>query len=76
MVTFYAVQLKDVSRGSRGQDVKVLQALLNGSGFSCGTCDGIFGVKTLDALLKFQKAVGLPAKDSVDMNTWNKLFNY
>ena len=76
METLYSVQLHDTKRSDRTQDVKILQALLNAWGFSCGTVDGIFGVKTLDALLKFEKKVGIEQTDKVTMSIWDKLFNY
>lgn len=76
MDVFYSVQLKDLEMKARSQDVKILQALLNAWNFDCGKADGIYGVKTLDALLKFKKKVGLEQTDKVNMTVWNKLFNY
>lgn len=76
MDVFYSVQLKDLEMKARSQDVKILQALLNAWGFECGKADGIYGVKTLDALLNFKKKVGLERSDKVNMTVWNKLFNY
>ena len=48
-----------VKKGNRGTNVKWLQWELNFTGFNCGSVDGIFGVKTLESLLSFQKAYGL-----------------
>lgn len=76
METLYSVQLHDTKRSDNTQDVKILQALLNAWEFNCGTVDGIFGVKTLDALLKFEKKVGIEQTDKVTMPIWDKLFNY
>lgn len=76
METLYSVQLHDLKRSDKSQDVKILQALLNAWGFSCGLVDGIYGVRTLDALLKFKKKVGLEQTDKVTMTVWDKLFNY
>ena len=43
-----------IKQGSRGESVKWLQWELNNRGYSCGTIDGIFGVKTLEAVKAFQ----------------------
>ncbi|WP_303740621.1 peptidoglycan-binding protein [Lutispora saccharofermentans] len=45
--------------GSRGASVANLQASLNNKGFSAGSADGIFGYKTQNAVIGFQKANGL-----------------
>ena len=42
--------------GSRGDAVKTLQKNLNTLGYNCGTVDGDFGTKTLEAVKTFQKA--------------------
>lgn len=76
METLYSVQLHDLKRSDRSQDVKILQALLNAWGYDSGKADGIYGVKTLDALLKWKKKVGLEQNDRVTMSVWDKLFNY
>jgi len=41
--------------GDRGNDVKQLQEALNKLYFKCGAADGIFGAKTKDAVIRFQK---------------------
>lgn len=48
-----------LKKGMRGEDVKILQENLNKLGFSCGTPDGIFGVKTESAVKAFQQRYGL-----------------
>lgn len=68
-----AISLRTLSNGSKGDDVKALQILLNGMGFNCGTADGIFGAKTLAAVKKFQKKAGLSADGIVGTLTWSKL---
>lgn len=68
-----AISLRTLSQGSKGEDVKALQILLNGMGFNCGTADGIFGAKTLAAVKKFQTKVGLGADGIVGILTWSKL---
>ena len=47
--------------GSRGAEVTQVQMVLKNMGYYSGGVDGIFGVKTQDALMKFQKARGLTA---------------
>ncbi|HHY13817.1 MAG TPA: spore cortex-lytic enzyme [Thermoanaerobacterales bacterium] len=44
---------------SVGSDVSELQQLLNNSGFNVGYVDGIYGIKTQDAVIKFQQSNGL-----------------
>lgn len=50
-----------LKRGDRGQKVKDMQLMLIGCGYSCGKsgADGIFGLGTEKALLKFQHDNGL-----------------
>lgn len=47
--------------GSRGNEVKELQKYLNDLGFDCGPVDGIFGIRTMLAVVKFQVMNGIPA---------------
>ena len=47
--------------GSRGEDVGKIQSALKNLGYYLGGVDGIFGVKTQDAVTRFQKARGLAA---------------
>lgn len=68
-----AISLRTLSNGSKGDDVKALQILLNGMGCNCGTADGIFGAKTLNAVKTYQKKVGLSADGIVGILTWSKL---
>lgn len=72
----YSVVTKDmplVRSGSRGEDVKTLQAQLNALGYDCGAVDGIFGAKTYNAVVKFQKDRGLAVDGIVGKNTWAAL---
>ena len=43
----------------RGDDVSALQGRLVELGFNCGKVDGVYGVKTEDAVKEFQKSVGI-----------------
>ncbi len=45
--------------GSRGADVSELQRLLNNFGFNAGDIDGIYGIKTQDAVIRFQQSKNL-----------------
>jgi N-acetylmuramoyl-L-alanine amidase len=45
----------------RGDDVAQLQSRLTDMGFDCGRVDGIFGIKTEEAVKEFQKSVGTTA---------------
>jgi hypothetical protein len=67
--------LSILTQASSGDQVRRLQQLLNGrSEPSPGLQDsGIFDSKTLDALLSFQRAAGLPADGKVGKNTWTSL---
>ena len=59
--------METIKRGSRGEDVKVLQARLN------LVADGIFGQLTEEAVKAFQKAHYLTADGIVGPKTWEKL---
>ena len=62
-----------VRRGDKGVYVAVLQDALNTLGHNAGVIDGVFGTKTMDAVIRFQKANGLSADGVVGCNTWDKL---
>ena len=67
------VSLSVLKNGSKGDNVKALQILLNGLGYACGTADGIMGSKTVSAVKKFQAAKKLTQDGVVGANTWKKL---
>ncbi|MBO4297856.1 MAG: peptidoglycan-binding protein, partial [Clostridia bacterium] len=50
--------------GSRGEDVRNLQARLNALGYNAGKADGIFGANTQRAVVYFEDAIGF-AQDGV-----------
>lgn len=56
-----------LKKGSRGNDVRTLQKLLNLQ------VDGIFGILTEEAVIDFQKENGLKADGIVGDTTWAKL---
>lgn len=69
------VELKVLKKGAKGSEVKALQTLLIGYGYSCGNygADGSFGSATDKALRAYQKAKGLEVDGSVGKATWSKL---
>ncbi|HWR61102.1 MAG TPA: cell wall hydrolase, partial [Clostridia bacterium] len=60
--------------GSRGTGVVKVQQALNSKGYSAGTADGIYGVRTENAVIKFQKANGLRIDGIAGSQTQSKLF--
>ncbi|HHV41966.1 MAG TPA: hypothetical protein GXX72_03860 [Clostridiaceae bacterium] len=57
----------------RGDDVTYLQQQLAAKGHNPGTIDGIFGPKTRDAVLAFQRAVGIGVDGIVGPETWGAI---
>ena len=71
----FALNLRVLSNGYTGEDVRALQILLNGRGkdYNCGTADGIFGSKTENAVRKYQGAKKLPVTSIADAATMRHL---
>jgi N-acetylmuramoyl-L-alanine amidase len=73
------VNLKVLKKGSKGDAVKALQALLIGYGYELKNngktygVDGSFGGATENAVLAYQKKNGLQTDGSVGPKTWAKL---
>lgn len=68
-----ALKLPIARRGSRGESIRALQALLN---LRCGCgldLDGSFGSKTLAGVKRFQKAAGIAADGVAGPVTWGAL---
>ena len=65
---------KQISYGSSGDDVKKLQELLNGNGYSLDV-DGRFGPKTQAAVKDYQTKNKLKVDGIVGTNTWGALTN-
>ncbi|MFM9264320.1 peptidoglycan-binding protein [Tychonema sp. BBK16] len=65
-----------LKHGSKGEDVRKLQKLLNARGLCPEpiALDGIFGRTTLDAVKKFQRQAKLPVDGIVGGKTWDRLF--
>lgn len=53
----------------RGDDVRELQRMLNALGFDAGKEDGIFGHRTLHAVMEFQRNVGARPDGIVGLDT-------
>jgi len=62
-----------VRRGDRGVYVAVAQDALNTLGHNAGIVDGIFGADTMNAVIRFQRANGIPVDGVIGCNTWEKL---
>lgn len=60
-------------RGQRGENVRVIQSQLSQKGFTLGTVDGQFGVKTEKALIAFQQKNNLKEYGMIDLPTLEKL---
>lgn len=59
--------------GSRGENVTYLQQRLAAKGYGVGSIDGIFGVKTLEAVKAFQAENNLVVDGVVGEKTWAAL---
>lgn len=60
---------RELSKGSKGDDVKALQTRLNALGYACGSADGEFGTKTHNAVKLAQIAFKLTSDGVVGKNT-------
>lgn len=62
-----------IRKGSRGVYVLIAQDGLNTLGYSTGGLDGIFGDKTNNAVLSYQRSAGLTVDGIIGCNTWRSL---
>lgn len=62
-----------IRKGSRGDDVIYLQKQLTVLGYSVGSVDGVFGIKTLEAVKAFQVDNNLSVDGVVGAKTWAAL---
>ena len=51
------IAVSPIRRGSKGDIVKVVQSKLNSLDFDCGIADGVYGRKTLRAVLMLQRSL-------------------
>jgi spore germination protein len=68
-------ELTTLKRGARGREVQELQQLLIKWGYNPGPIDGIFGAKTKQAVLQFQRDHGLKMDAIVGPITWQALLS-
>lgn len=71
----YTMEFRNLKQGAKGEDVRALQILLMGRGYSCGNCgaDGEFGGDTCRAVSRYQKAEGLSVDGIAGKNTMSAL---
>lgn len=64
-----------MSKNSRHKAVKPVQQYLNALGYTCGAADGIFGVKTKQAVINYQKSQKCIADGEITKSakTWRSL---
>lgn len=74
----YTIALREIAKGCKGARAAALQALLTGSGYSCGVhgIDGSFGGDTERAVLAFQTDAGIEADGIVGAQTMARLLGY
>ena len=63
-------------QGDSGEYVRQLQTFLINNGFLTGSADGKFGPATYNAVVAFQRAVGITADGVVGQGTWSAIDNY
>ncbi len=62
-----------LKRGSLSNYVCIAQDDLNTLGFRTNGLDGIFGAATQNAVINYQKSIGLTADGIIGCNTWRSL---
>lgn len=65
-----------LKNGSRGPQVELLQSILNRLGYNSGAVDGTFGIRTENAVKRFQNAADLNVDGIVGPKTWAALSPY
>lgn len=64
---------RTLKQGSKGNDVKTLQGNLNYLGYNVGAADGVFGAKTKNAVIAYQRAHGLEVDGIAGPATQNSI---
>ena len=62
-----------IRRGSISTYVLIAQDDLNTLGFRTGGLDGIFGARTEEAVINYQRSGGLSSDGIIGCNTWRSL---
>lgn len=62
--------------GSTGPNVKLIQSLLIKLGYAPGQIDGIYGARTQEAVIEFQRDNGLTPDGIVGERTWNVFLKF
>ena len=68
------IAVSPIRRGSKGDIVKVAQSKLNSLDFNCGIADGVYGRKTLRAVLMLQRSLLLKESGAMDYKTWTAMW--
>ena len=63
-------QRRLLSLWSRGPDVEFVQRVLLSAGYDTGNVDGIYGPRTMQAVVQFQRDNNLVPDGIVGPNTW------
>lgn len=71
----FTMEMRNLKKGCKGEDVRALQILLMGRGYSVGNCgaDGDFGTDTQDAVKEYQKTKKLAIDGIAGKNTMGSL---
>ena len=56
--------------------VELLQSTLLKLGFYSGSIDGVYGIRTRNAVIRFQRNFGIRTDGVIGASTWNALFPY
>lgn len=64
-----------LSLGSRGEEVRQAQTLLQQQGLYNGPIDGVYGLQTRNAVRAFQRSKNLVADGVIGTNTWSVMLN-
>ena len=71
----FTLEMRNLKKGCKGEDVRALQILLMGRGYTVGEsgADGDFGSNTLSAVKRYQKAHGIGADGIAGIKTMSSL---
>ncbi len=73
LMPFNCLAFENMERGQRGEEVREVQDMLISLGYLNGPADGIFGIRTKNAVLAFQQDNALDATGIVGEGTYNAL---